>query len=395
MKREPEPSDAGTPLVEAIRRINLDAFWANESGTISGTAAKVRTMLRTQNQYGFRIGLPRMGPFPTTDTFGYGLAIVTVLDSLEGGRYASTKQFATVRHFRSAFGSVWDASSEAVHLDFSTISDDKKHSQRFTQSPSSSFWFKKFMTGMALRMGATVKQDMAITPTLARAVSYHALQHARNPTHPLRREMLLLGGAVNIGFVGGLRGPELFLMDVAGTKAHIEKGKNLSGAKAHVIMALLGRFKGESGERFHLIPMASKTRSGFTPRWWFEILLSLCESEHRSHGPILAKEGGEGYSLKEMNEIFWIVLEELQEDRPELFGGPVDIRDTYSLMRSLRRGSDTEAVRLKIDNKAIDLMHRWSTVESARGKQASMPMRDHYAQVCLLLDLYLDFSYPL
>ena len=52
-------------------------------------------------------------------------------------------------------------------------------------------------------------------------------------------------------FVGSLGRGEVFMMDASGSWHHIEKVRK--GPLAHVVMPLVGRFKGENGGRHHLV----------------------------------------------------------------------------------------------------------------------------------------------
>lgn len=36
----------------------------------------------------------------------------------------------------------------------------------------------------------------------------------------------------------------------------------------HVVIAILGRFKGETGESYHLMPIVARTERGLEPRKW-------------------------------------------------------------------------------------------------------------------------------
>ncbi len=65
----------------------------------------------------------------------------------------------------------------------------------------------------------------------------------------------------------GLRGEEVPLMDLAGTRNHFSRavhtGPNADGeCMAHVVIALLGRFKGETGEKYHYMVSVLRTKSG-------------------------------------------------------------------------------------------------------------------------------------
>jgi hypothetical protein len=79
-----------------------------------------------------------------------------------------------------------------------------------------------------------------------------------------------------------LRGPEVLLLDLAGLKNHIQKGKegilpdkllqtgtNLT-AVPHVVVVLISKSKGESGVHHHMLSLASTTMSRIALRWWLK-----------------------------------------------------------------------------------------------------------------------------
>ena len=69
----------------------------------------------------------------------------------------------------------------------------------------------------------------------------------------------------------------------------------------------------------------------------------------------------------------------------------IDVREDYGLNRSLRRGSTTLATLLKVDHSVVDAMNRWRTVESARGRQPKLPMREKYSDILLLVPLLVQY----
>ena len=73
---------------------------------------------------------------------------------------------------------------------------------------------------------------------------------------------LVMAGAYfakeSITSVNLLRGQEGLLVDLGGLRKNLMKGLD----KHYVIVALLGQVKGKHGEREHLLPTASFTRSG-------------------------------------------------------------------------------------------------------------------------------------
>ena len=82
---------------------------------------------------------------------------------------------------------------------------------------------------------------------------------------------------------GSLRGNEGFMADLAGLIHYLPQGKDgvlpkrklkddfdedVAEMLPHVVIALLGRVKGETGEDTHQIGLANVTRSGIQVRWW-------------------------------------------------------------------------------------------------------------------------------
>ena len=80
---------------------------------------------------------------------------------------------------------------------------------------------------------------------------------------------------------------------MTGLRLHIHKGKDGTipekiknrkrNAKCknlpHVVLSLLGNFKGDGGVSLHLINLASTGMSGLEPRWWIEKLIKIAEAE--------------------------------------------------------------------------------------------------------------------
>ena len=64
-----------------------------------------------------------------------------------------------------------------------------------------------------------------------------------------RRDLTIKGTYFIICFVESLSGGEGFMMDASLLHNHIGKGRE--GPLAHVVIPLVGRFKGETGSRHH------------------------------------------------------------------------------------------------------------------------------------------------
>ena len=59
-----------------------------------------------------------------------------------------------------------------------------------------------------------------------------------------------------------------------------------------MVAPLLGRFKNEIGERYHLVLLALVTQSGIQMRYWLEKLVEVRFQEGRIRGPALCDEQG-------------------------------------------------------------------------------------------------------
>jgi hypothetical protein len=112
----------------------------------------------------------------------------------------------------------------------------------------------------------------------------------------MAREYWKVGAAIALAMCASLRGPKVLILDLAGLKNHIQKGKegalpdkplwtgtNLTGMP-HVGVVLIGKFKGESGVHHHMLSLASTTMSGITLRWWLEKLIQVWQEEGCVHG---------------------------------------------------------------------------------------------------------------
>ena len=117
-------------------------------------------------------------------------------------------------------------------------------------------------------MGQDWRPDRAITPEIMKILMLKVEERleSRNMDAVLRRRFVMAGAYFSITYVDSLRGPEGLLVDLAGLQGQDE---------GYVIIALLGQVKGEHGEREHLLPTASETRSGIKVRRWVQRLIAV------------------------------------------------------------------------------------------------------------------------
>jgi hypothetical protein len=68
-------------LLGCIRRISLDAFWSRASSTVLGHRDRMKQALALSESVGLEGPYVHWGTMPLSDTFGYEVAIQTVLAS--------------------------------------------------------------------------------------------------------------------------------------------------------------------------------------------------------------------------------------------------------------------------------------------------------------------------
>jgi hypothetical protein len=374
-------------LLKCIRRANLDSLWASEPRTVSRTLTECRRGLDIAASLGFQNKLFRpMGPFPLDDSFGMGAAIVILQVSLNPGKYDKTVQFGTIRKFRSAFSNVYHASVQG--LEAAVMAKDTRK-MMVTKCPTYGLWFEKFMRGCHKRMGEIVRSDRALSAVLLKEIL--RLIDSDWIAHPTHHYHLAAEGAFYvIAFSCALRGEEVPLADLTGILKHWES--SCTNVIPHVTVALLGRFKGEIGENYHLLPIVPTTRSGIDNKKWIERLLNYYKSMNITFGPLFRNSQGQRIKARDMEPRFFDRLEQIQSNRPDLIPPTDDVVEEYGIYRSFRRGSTSEATNQGIPPEVIDMNNRWRRFHRAGASKPSLCMRDHYTDVRLTLNQSLRYS---
>ena len=109
-----------------------------------------------------------------------------------------------------------------------------------------------------------------------------------------------------------------------------------------MVILLLGRFKNESGERWHILLRSSDTASGFKLRIWIERLMMLLLRERNISGPVFCDKGGVLVASSAMKNFFIQESIKVNKEREDLVLCDLDqIWDLYNIWRYFRRGSKT------------------------------------------------------
>jgi hypothetical protein len=194
--------------------------------------------------------------------------------------------------------------------------------------------------------------------------------------------------------VVSLRGSEGLLLDLAGLIRQWEKGDGTC-----IVIALLGKIKGEHHERCHLLPSVPMTQSGVRVAESLERLIASKRQKGFEDGLEISDERGEAYSSRAINDCLHEILKDLFDEKPTLFpkniGDKEELKKQFQAFRTFRRTSDTQAVEMKVAQDDIDVVNRWKSIEKAKGVRPSRPMRQHYADVSLLLKPFLHYTWSM
>ena len=335
------------------------------------------------------------GPLPRYDHCGYVVAVQLLLKSREAGRYHSThQQWDTIRRLIVAYRNQIRAGGVANSSSLSVGEADGKKYSRICEDPCSSLWFARFTAGCKRRMGQDWRPDRAITPQVMKYLmeKIESRLERQQADTACRRRLLLAGAYFVFTYVNSLRGPEGLLLDLEGCRKNFVKGVE----EKYVIIALLGKVKGENGERQHLLPTASVTRSGLKVRRWLQRVLAANQLSGRITGPGFADDEGVVLRSRDMNVVLHELLGEIFVEHPGLFqadiGSVSDIEEKYSVYRSFRRGSDSLAIAMKVASEDIKVVNRWSKKEAAGTSKPSMDMTQYYAEVHILLPAFMRYT---
>lgn len=106
------------------------------------------------------------------------------------------------------------------------------------------------------------------------------------------------------------------------------------------MVPMMGRFKGETGERNIMRMLAWETRSGITIGRWVGRLVQVLTAEGRNAekqpGPAFFDDQGQVLSYSYIDDLFHEELIKIQETHSELIAKDVVVTEVYNIYRSLR-----------------------------------------------------------
>ena len=401
--RDPIESHDDKDSLKTIRRMNLDAIWSREPSTIQNNLRNLSKIINFAELHGMEPQLPRLGPWSLKDNLGYCLAFSMLEHSKSSGRHAASHtQFATIRQQRAAYSNLFQASCN-MSDSYNSITQSNQGRFHLAQCPSNSAWFTRWSRGCETRMGYIIKQDKALSIDILKALINNWILDIetsdRGSWQRLKSCMVLT--YTTISFVASLRGAEGLKLDLNRLKFYLsqEQGKKFGGSSPklppHVIMPLRGRFKGEQGERCHLLPLAIETKSGIKIKASLELLIQAREDMHHLNSSwAFIDQQNQKLPFGTMNDWFHQGLENVKENdfQDNLGLRSVDIREDYSINRSCRRGSATHAQNQNISESIIRMQNRWSMVENAKGRRPTFNMVETYSDIEHLIPAVIQYS---
>jgi hypothetical protein len=383
-------------LLDYIRRANLDVIWSRAPGTIANAKNGIKHLLRSWHELGMTVELPALGPWIVGDRVGFNVAIGMLKYAQKPGiNRASHMQFESVRKLRTAYAHLQANARLASNPDVTSFKAQKGELFNITDSPTDSKLFQMFMRGLLLRMGKQTESNWGLDYKVLLAILFNLEQRMEDDNESVieKRECILLGAFLTIAFVCALRGNEVFMVESEGLQRMIEEGKHMVDEENnHVVIPMLGRFKNEEGEKWHLMVSVNITESGIKARFWTERLVLLLKEEGRGMGPAFCDKDGDLLNYWEINNKFVQELEYIQQHQGHLLQPEINVANHYSIFRSLRKGSTARAMDKKVDSNVIDLHNRWRTMERTGGQRSSRSMQGYYSDLRLTIITQLAYS---
>ena len=175
--------------------------------------------------------------------------------------------------------------------------------------------------------------------------------------------------ALVLAVCGSFRGPEVFLTELYRL---IKYGSEclVAAAKEYVMIPLLGCFKNEVGDQYHLTPLVAMSKSGLQVKTWANRLIEVRKSGHQLRGPAFADVRTGEVRVDWFEREILDHFQSVQQRRPDVIPADVQVLEEYGMSRSFRRVATSEVRARGTDKDDTDLANRWRTFKGAKGKRA-------------------------
>jgi hypothetical protein len=321
-----------------------------------------------------------------------GIACLTRVRSLDPGKNAAHVQFETIRKLRSHFSNFHHTRNGGVGLN---IAGEDGAPRFITNSPTNSFWYRRFQLGCHKRMGDVWIPDRALTIDELQAslkILDKDWDRVKGLSGDQRLQVALQGVLFSTGFTSALRGEEIPRIEIGPMRRHWKEAVQHPRI-CHIPLMLQGRFKRQTGEKMFVQPLAWETKSGIKIGAWMKRALEAYEEMGIVNGPLFRKNvGGARARVADLDMLFWDVLTRVQDSYPHIISPAVMVQEEYSVMRSLRRGATSHAQNCEIRKEVIETNNRWRKYDRARGMTPGMSMFERYSEARASLETLVLFS---
>lgn len=384
-RRDPQRgSGSDLELLAVMRQANLDAFWSREPTTVRANLRGAMRLWETEIKYDLPSTVGPIGPYPLGDELGMSVAIAVLDRSLDKGMYEDHVQWETFRKTMSAVTNMSQAGLKGLE---ESVGAYERNRMWISNSPSHKFWFSRFMTGIHKRVGELVKRDKPITiDVLKKVEEILEREFSKAKTLAARHRAAQMGVWFIVGFCTGLRGEEMQLIDLPGTRGNM---KYLKSVDPHFRLKMIGRTKGNQlgGTKFEIPCVPTTSGSCLRPEKWLTRLLNTLKEKRVKTGRLLTRKLNPP-RLGEFEDDFFRVLETVQATT-NLIDKEIDVREEYGLKRSIRRGVSEHTTNMKVPEKVINAMNRWRSDLKAKGPAN---MLDLYTTLEGLVPTLLNYS---
>ena len=109
-------------------------------------------------------------------------------------------------------------------------------------------------------------------------------------------------------------------------------------------------------------------------------------------GPLFQNLTGGMIEMAQLDALMHQHLMEIQAQRPDLIAEDIVVMEEYSIHRSFRRGSTTQARNKGVSEADINTANQWRNHERAGGRRPGSTMMEHYSQIQMLVPTLVRYS---
>jgi len=249
-----------------IQRAVLDAFWSRRPSTVALNRRRMWLDYRESLEvFDIVDWVPPFGSDKVVDHVGMGITIITLHASLRPGLYARHLQFQAMRRTPTWFTHLYSSGSHYASESIYAKDEKKLH---VSTCPTSGEWFVRLKHGARLRMGEIRRQNEALTACILLVILHEVEEDwTHSPVSSIRGELEKLASALLISFGAALWGVEIMLVSLKGMLSTWLEC-TIDSPYPFVMVTLHGCFKGETGLRWHCLPLAIYNHSSIPYKLW-------------------------------------------------------------------------------------------------------------------------------